>query len=321
MAQIRDNQTQQIHPIRSHHTFGRCPQRSDTVVSNPITSRIHIAIEWDGESWCVRDLSKNGTWLGRRRLLANESTRLSAGDQLHLGSPEMPALELVDDTPPRSQLVGLKGTPSRALKSYTFLPNADAPEAVVIYSFQRHNWVLHPVEQDSPQAMDRPLGHGDEIALGGGLWQLFLADSEQMTELSVAPENHLDDIEFVFHLSQDEENTDLRLQVGNQHLELGERSHHYLLVHLARLRAQQAADGFDLDSQGWIDTQQLQRDLGIEMPHINIMIFRARKQIADNLTTALDSELLVERGKGRVRFGGSRFKIFKGSQLAYALPA
>ncbi len=320
MAQIRDNQTQQSYPLRSHHTFGRCPERSDTVVSSPITSRIHIAIEWNGEAWSVRDLSKNGTWLGRRRLLANESTPLALGDQLHLGAPEMPALELIDDAPPRSQLVGLNGTPSRELSSFTFLPDADDPEAVVIYSFQRHSWVLHPVEQDAPQQMDRPLVHGDEIALGGGRWRVFLADSEQMTELSAAPENHLDDIEFVFHLSQDEENTDLRLHMGKQQLELGERSHHYLLVHLARLKAQQAAAGYDPDSQGWVDTQQLQRDLGLEMPHINIMIFRARKQISENLSAALDSERLVERGKGRVRFGGSRFKIYKGSQLVFALP-
>ncbi len=323
MAQIRDLQTQTTHSLRAHHTFGRCPQRSDTVLSSPITSRIHIAIEWDGQSWHVRDLSKNGTWLGRRRLIANESTPLAKGDQLHLGAPEMPPLEFVDDTPPASMLVGLQGSDTRELTPYTFLPDAESPEAVVVYSFQRHTWLLHPMEPDetdpTPQSSDRELRHGDEISVAGDTWRIFLAESEEMTELSSAPENHLGDIEFVFNLSQDEENTALRLLMGNRQVDLGERSHHYLLLHLARQKAQQIDDGYDLESVGWIDNEQLRRDLGLEMSHINIMIFRARKQIAESLTTPLDSELLVERGKGRVRFGGSRFKIFKGSQLAYSL--
>ncbi|MFV8817272.1 FHA domain-containing protein [Haliea sp. E17] len=320
MAQIHDLQTRQLHPLRSHHTFGRCPQRSDTVINNPITSRIHIALEWDGERWNARDLSKNGTWLGRRRLVANESTPLARGDILHLGAPELPGLQLVDDAPPESQLVGLNGAPSRPLKSYTFLPDADSPEAVVFYSFQRHAWMVHPVQQDGAQQEERTLGHGDEISYAGECWQVFLTDTGQMTELNIAPLNHLDDIEFVFNLSQDEENTALRLLMGNQQIDLGERSHHYLLVHLARLKATQAEAGFDSDSLGWVDNEQLRRDLGLDMSHINIMIFRARKQIAENLASELDSELLVERGKGRVRFGGSRFKIFKGSKLAYSLP-
>ncbi len=58
----------------------------------------------------------------------------------------------------------------------------------------------------------------------------------------------------------------------------------------------------------------------MDMPHINIMIFRARKQIAESMDDSFDSELLVERGKGRMRFGGSQFQIFKGEKLAFALP-
>jgi len=301
--------------------FGRCTERSDTVVSNSITSRIHVAIEWDGQHWNARDLSKNGTWLGGRRLVANESTPLAVGDQLHLGAPQMPALEFVDDSPPRSALIGLRGAPSLDLASYVFLPNHDSPQAVVIYSFQRGAWLLHPMEQDSPQHVERVLQHGDTLGYGGYEWQVFLAETEQVTEINHPSDNRLEDIEFVFHLSQDEENTLLQLKVGTQTLDLGERSHHYLLLHLARLRAAQAANGLDSETQGWIDNEQLRKDLGLEMPHINIMIFRARKQIAENLTPSLDSESLVERGKGRIRFGNARFRIYKGAQLAWVMPS
>lgn len=320
MAQIRDTHTQRTFPLRAHHMFGRCTERSDTVVSNPITSRIHVAIEWDGQHWNARDLSKNGTWVGSRRLVVNESTPLAVGDQLHLGAPQMPALVLEDDSPPRSALIGLHEAPSLELASYVFLPDQDSPQAVLIYSFQRAAWMLHPIEHDSLQHVERVLQHGDRIGYGGREWQVFLAETEQVTEINPDGESRLEDIEFVFHLSQDEENTALQLNLGAQQLDLGERSHHYLLLHLARLRAAQAAGGLDSETQGWIDNEQLRKDLGMEMPHINIMIFRARKQIAENLTPSLDSESLVERGKGRIRFGSSRFRIYKGAQLAWAMP-
>jgi FHA domain len=320
MAQLRDTQTQESFPLRAHHTVGRCTERSDTVISNPITSRLHLAIEWDGQRWNARDLSKNGTWLGKHQLVANESTPLQVGDALHLGAADMPPLELVDDGPPESTLHGLDGAPDIALEPYVFLPDQHNPEAVVIYSYQHRSWMLHPVEQDSPQQLADILHHGDRLSYGGQQWEMFLAESEQSTEISQPPNKSLEDVEFVFDLSQDEENTALKLNVSNRELDLGERSHHYLLLHLARLRAMEATQGFDGKTQGWVDNEQIKRDLGMDMPHINIMIFRARKQIAESLSGSLDPELLVERGKGRMRFGGSRFQIFKGEQLSFALP-
>ena len=320
MAQIRDTQNNKIYPLRAHHTFGRCTERSDTVMSSPITSRIHLALEWDGQRWNARDLSKNGTWLGETRLITNESTPLEIGDCLHLGSPDMPPLELVDDGAPVTALLGLNGAPTIPLEPFIFLPNQESPEAVVIYSYQRRSWMVHPMEQDSPQHLEQILHHGDRLSYDGMQWQVFLTETEQSTEINRPPENSLDDVEFIFDLSQDEENTALKMQLGSRKLELGERSHHYLLLHLARLRATEAAQGFDSKTQGWIDNEQIKKDLGMDMPHINIMIFRARKQIAEQLADKLDSEDLVERGKGRMRFGGSRFKIYKGEQLTYALP-
>lgn len=321
MAQLRDSDTGRSYPLRAHHTVGRCAERSDTVISSPITSRIHLALEWDGRLWHIRDLSKNGTWLGERRLQSNESVPLRLGDQIHIGSPEMPPLELVDDSAPVSGLVGITpDTPTLPLEPFVFLPTQQDPEAVLIYSYQRHTWMLHPMEQDSVQATERVVLHGDYLRYGGKEWQLFLAETERTTELSAGPEQRLEDIEFIFDLSQDEEYTGLKLCCDERELELGERSHHYLLMHLARVRAEHARAGHDNKTQGWIENELLKRELGLDMPHINIMIFRARKQIAESLEHGLDSEHLIERSKGRMRFGGSRFRIYKGDDLAWALP-
>src|SRR5690606_17683908 len=136
------------------------------------------------------------------------------------------------------------------------------------------------------------------------------------TERNPHPERPLNEFEFIFDLSLDEENTELRLKNEELTVNLGERSHHYLLLHLARTRAMEAKDGLDLKSQGWVNTEQLSRDLGVEMSHINILIYRARQQLAQQVQTTLDLDGLVERGRGRVRFGCSRFRIYKGQKLA-----
>lgn len=321
MAQLRDLQSQRVYQLRAHHTVGRCTERSDTIVTNPITSRIHLSLEWNGQRWHVRDLSKNGTWLGNQRLNANESVPIAIGDCIHIGDPDAPGLELVDDAPPRSALVAVSpDTPDLTLDPFVFLPDQQDPEAILIYSHQRHSWLLHPVEHDNVQPTERVILHGDYLRYGGKEWQMFLAETERTTEINTTPQRHLDDIEFVFDLSQDEEHTALKLGCGGEFIDLGERSHHYLLMHLARVRATDAEDGQDRTTQGWLDNEQLKRDLGMDMPHINIMIFRARKQIGESLEHTLDSEHLIERGKGRLRFGASRIRIYKGDNLAYALP-
>ena len=321
MAQLRDSQTQRIFQLRAHHTVGRCTERSDTVITSPITSRIHLSLEWDGRHWHIRDLSKNGTWLGSQRLHANESVPIKVGDRIHIGAPDVPPLELVDDTAPRSVLLAISPeTPDQPLEPFVFLPDQQSPEAVLIYSNQRHSWLLHPVAHDSVQGSERMLLHGDCLRYGGREWQVFLAETERTTELSTAPLQHLDDIEFIFDLSQDEEHTALKLDCDGEMIDLGERSHHYLLMHLARVRAEDAVSGLDGMTQGWLENDLLKRDLGLDMPHINIMIYRARKQIGESLKHTLDSEHLIERGKGRMRFGASRVRIYKGESLAFALP-
>ncbi|KZX53438.1 hypothetical protein A3709_09935 [Halioglobus sp. HI00S01] len=322
MAQLRDKDNKRSFFLRTHHTIGRCAERSDTVMSNPIASRIHLSMEWDGERWNVRDLSKNGTWLGATRLHPNQSVPVRIGDKIHIGAPDMPPLEFIDDTEPNSGLLGMtEDTQDLPLEPFVFLPSPDNPQAVLIYSYHRRCWLLQPMEQDNIQGNERVIHHGDTLRYDGHEWQVFLAETENATEISVSPEQKLEDIEFVFDLSQDEENTGLQLNCGSDKVNLGERSHHYLLMHLARIRAADAGNGYDQKTQGWIDNEQLKKDLGMDMPHINIMIFRARKQISENLEHSLDSDQLIERGKGRMRFGSPRFKIFKGESLTYSLPS
>jgi len=320
MTIILDTHSKQRYPLRSHHIIGRNAETADTVVSRAIVSRVHAALEWTGANWQVRDLSRNGTWLRDTRLNPNESVAVAAGDKLFFGSPEAPAWELVDDSAPRSRLVGTSAdAPHLDLEPFLLLPDADAPELALYYAPLRRCWLSTPVSSVSDEPEETPIRHGDTLVAGGHSWTLFMAEAGDTTEPYPPTELRLPDFEFVFDLSLDEEVTQLTLQHDHKALDLGERTHHYLLLHLARIRAEHAREGLDAKSQGWIESSELARQLGVDLSHLNILIFRARKQLADNLGVVMDSAELVQRRKGRVRFGCSQFRIFKGESLTCAM--
>ena len=83
-----------------------------------------------------------------------------------------------------------------------------------------------------------------------------------------------------FDVSLDEEHVFLSITQDQRRLDLGERVHHYALLTLARRRLADRASGIDPHSQGWIDTELLSKMLGLEAAHLNIQIFRMRRQIA-----------------------------------------
>lgn len=116
-----------------------------------------------------------------------------------------------------------------------------------------------------------------------------------------------------FDVSLDEEHVFLTLHdgTGRQHC-LGERIHHYALLMLARLRVEDAARGMDPADQGWVDMERLSRMIGIDRSHLNIQIFRARRQILDALGPDMAQADAVERRRGEVRFGPFDLCIVRG---------
>lgn len=100
---------------------------------------------------------------------------------------------------------------------------------------------------------------------------------------------------------------------------MGERAHHYMLLTLARQRLKDAESGQDQETQGWIELDQLSDMLDLEASHLNIQIFRARKQINGALPKQLSLPPVIERRVGGVRFGYPDFQIIRGSDTEGAL--
>ncbi len=119
----------------------------------------------------------------------------------------------------------------------------------------------------------------------------------------------------LFKVSQDEEHTRLWWSDGRQQFDLGERTHHYSLLTLARLRIADANRGLDREAQGWVDVERLATMLGIDPGHLNIHIYRLRMQLASLSIDNSESPVLIERRRGSVRIGAQSVLIWRGGKF------
>jgi hypothetical protein len=198
------------------------------------------------------------------------------------------------------------------LNQYHFLPNEKAPELVMFIDSVQQQWFVERLGVKHVEAI--ALNEGDIIEFAGQSWQLKLSHIAQATEQSVTIRHKLNQLSFTFDLSLDEEHTRLRVETPDENIEFFELSHHYLTLNLARYRAADISAGLDSQHQGWVYPEQLLKGLGVDISHLNIQIHRARKQFSDTVNV-LDSQCFLERYAGKLRFGGSQFKIKKGQRI------
>jgi len=329
MAYIFDIANQTYFALAPHHTFGRLANAVDTQINKPYISKLHAAIEWDGKDWRIKNLGLNGTWLNGTLLTGNnltghESQVLRVNDTFNLAELKDPGFKVIDLTPPADMLWPLDIAPGTKpepiyLARYHLLPDSNAPELALFFDDQSQQWQVEALSAQQEQ-LSYSLNEGDLIQLGNTNWQLLRAQIFGPTEAHIFPIQNLGDMEFVFNLSLDEESTQLELISQQLKIDLAVRNHHYLLAHLARHRAADTARGLDNKSQGWVYTDQLANELGLDATHMNIYIFRLRKQISDSMPAVVGLQYLLERRGGKIRFGCEKFKIYKGASLTLMSP-
>ncbi len=318
MAYLQDLANDKFIPLAAHHTFGRLAASVNTTISKPYVSKLHAAIEWNGRNWLIKHLGLNGTWVNGKSIAQGESAALAVNDIIQIAEQSDPGFRVLDLSAPADMLWPADEPPlvrpPIALHKYHLLPDNDTPEIAIFIDALSQNWLLETV-QNEPETFH--LGHGDLIEFGGQSWQFFLCQDYGPTEAR-SQLRQLKELEFIFDLSLDEETTQLNVSINDKHFDLGVRTHHYLLLQLARHRAMDYAQGLDEKSRGWIYADRLASELGLDSTHMNIQIFRARKQLADILQQSF--EQLVERRSGKLRFGSDKFKIYKGDTLERQAP-
>ncbi|CAM3666247.1 FHA domain protein [Paracidovorax anthurii] len=291
--------------LRPLHTFGRHPDSCRTVLQEADISKLHALVRWSGTRWELCDQSRNGTLLDGQRLAPAQWHGLQVGSEIRFGASSAGAWSLIDASAPRTGLwpPGGEGVLRVLDAQENLLPNPSQADSNVFQLEGRWWW----------DRMDRvvPLLDGHIVQAGSQRWEFILCEDLGITQdlprtppVSASPAAVFD-----FHLSQNEEHVNLDIHLEGRDLPLGERIHHYTLATLARHRLQDARRGLPPPSQGWLGIEDLARMLGVDVPHLNIQLFRARRQIQNALGIARDT--VVERRRGEVRFGDHAFRIRK----------
>jgi len=290
--------------LRDYHTFGRRKDSVDTYINHSYVSKLHAVIEWRQPNWLLKDMSKNGLKLNNKIIPVQTPVVLSVGDVIDFAGMGEATLIIKDLDAPVPMLINqVDPTETIKIDESMLLPNEQSPELALHLCPDREQWFAERITEGIEAG---PYVHGDLLKLGDAEWKFLMVSQDDATKEFNAKQHSLNDVTFRFDLSQDEESTNLTLIDNGVEIELGERSHHYLLVHLLRHSAQ-AED----KAGSWLDSQLLMKELGLEEAHMNIQIFRARKQVASALPTVSGHSRLIERRRGALRPGINNIEIYK----------
>lgn len=297
MARLLNKTTGETVNLLPQHIIGRHPTSSNTVITTPDASRTHATIAWDGEFWQLMDSSTNGTFVNGKRLNRGEGHRLHQNDEIRFASSSAEIWQLLDCDEPKSLLIPEKpGLPTIVLDDIAVLPSEESPE-VTLYMSPLGHWVCES------QSGISTLESGDRVGTNDCIWRFVeampCAETIQIEEQTVT---RADEVEIHFDVSQNEEHVAAKLKLPEAELNLGERTHHYLLLMLARKRLEDIKTGIAENERGWMEKEQLGKLLGMSETHINIQVYRFRKQLVKALPNTTILPQLIERRTGEIRF-------------------
>jgi hypothetical protein len=289
--------------LRSRVLFGRSAA-CDHRVEDPRVSSEHASLGWTGAAWEVRDLgSKNGTFVGERRLASGERLLLLPGDMLALGAPRppAPAFVLADGAPPAASARHAQtGVVRAAQAGLLVLPDDETPFAFLVEQ-RDGSWAVEA------QGTARLASDHETLVVDGEAWLLDLPQRITSTAEGIAGSLTLSTIALRFAVTRDEERVDITVVCPDREIELPTRSHHYLLVTLARARL--AAAGAPPGERGWLERKELCRMLATDELRLNVEVCRARKQFSALGIEGAASIVDRRMGTGRIRLGVERVEV------------
>lgn len=288
--------------------------RADTcslMLTHRSVSAEHASVFWTDDGWVVRDLgSRNGTVVGERRLAPGQKALWSPNEMVRFGGD---APWTLHDPGPPGAVAGPLGADgkldrSRVVAAYRgllALPSEDAPEATV--RARGETWILETDDGESTVS-DR-----QTLDIGGTAWLLLVppahADLVATTALGSALLPALQDAALRFTVSADEEHVTLRIISNGKVFDTKPRTHHYLLLTMARQRLKDAAAGVGDSEAGWLHAEDLQRMLRMDRRALNTQVFRARRQLGE-LDLDGTGEIIERRDPARqLRIGAADIEI------------
>jgi len=303
MAIIRETATGQTHILEAEHSVGRL-STSALRIEQRFVSAQHAIVRFTAGGWEVRDLgSRNGTFVNGEPIPAGSEVSIRLGSKLAFGKASQ-EWEIIDDGPPSVVAIPLSGGDPVCLEGEMIaLPSVDDPR-VTIYRDADGTWLLEQPESTSP------IGNLQMFEVDGRPFRFSCPDYSCRTSLmEVAADLEAQLLSLQFFVSSDEEHVELHATYGMKTIDLGARSHNYLLLTLARRRLKDTAEGLSESNCGWVYMEDLAHDPSMAPPQLNIDVYRIRKHFA--AAGVIDAGNVIERRPRtrQLRLGISRIAV------------
>lgn len=257
--------------------------------ADPRVSGEHATIIWLDDHWEIRDLgSRNGTFVNGVRLRSGANTTLKRSDSIGFGNPAG-TWTIADTGPPvaAARRLDADGSVIAAQCGLLALPSPQRPHATV-YEDLRGRWII---EEDDGT---RPVADGEVLSVDDCAWMLHLPGTIDRTLDAEQHNPVFDSVELKFNISSDEEHVEMALFRQGRWSIVGARTHHSLLLLLARARLEDAAQTEIAPTEhGWRYVEDVCRMLRIDDLRLNTEIYRARKELS--AVGVLGAPRLVER--------------------------
>jgi len=210
----------------------------------------------------------------------------------------------IDDS--KTHLVSItEGVDNITLDGMVLLPSKSDPQ-VTVYVTPGGRWAC---ESQSGISF---LKTGDKVEVSGSAWYFInFAPETDLVEISRYTAS-ASNVVATFEVSENNEFVSLKLIVNKIKYELKHRSHHGLMLVLARKRLLDINAGVCDEGQGWISKEALARSLGLKETHVNIHIYRFRKQFVTLIPSEYKHLQLVETRRGELRFASRLIEIKDG---------
>ncbi len=297
--------------VLSRHLVGRS-RLADLRMTEPTVSGEHAVLRWTGREWELHDLgSRNGTFVDGRRLAPGERVGLARGAVIAFGQVDN-AWRLADDAPPTIVAVPADGGESMSARNQLLaLPSEEHPDAVV-YRDAAGDWV---VEQHGEAAR---IADRSTVRVGGRDFLLRVPDLIAATWDNSSPAPHLAALTLQFSVSRDEEYVALKVRGDHHAIDLGARAHHAVLLLLARSRLEDRKTAMSTgergaplpdSAEGWVYQDELANKLAIDETHLNVAVFRCRRQLAEAGIVGAASIIERRRPTRELRLGVARIEI------------
>jgi FHA domain len=302
MAKLQRGDEEQILGIEQD--IGRAP-RSEIKLSHASVSSLHATLRFREGAWAIKDLaSTNGTFVDGERVRAQTWHPLKKGSKIVFGEDE--AFTLTDASPPCPILEREGGPPLLVSEGSIALPNEEDPRAT-LYLGSDGLWRVEM--SDTAHLVE----NGQSFKVGDITYRFDTAHLKATTPTSrISLPLALSSMSLRLNVSQDEEHVTAMLASEQQTFDLGARAHHALLLALARARLEDAAQNLPASSCGFVYQDDLAKALGLTPEHVNVDVFRVRKQVSA-LGLEGGAEIIERKPRsGQLRIGLGKITVQKG---------